>query len=108
MPPAFATEQRSEVHKNAAAKRLNPKRDSASADVPRWTSTGMCLSYLGGGGVGAQRWKHESANHKSSSVGSVENFQTLLAGLQRYPAISEAASRLLLFFSLSLPSLFTS
>lgn len=31
---AFGAGQRSEVHKNAAS----------SADVPQWTSTGMCLS----------------------------------------------------------------
>lgn len=69
---------------------------------PGFVSTGTYPSEHGGE-TAAWRWKCGSANQKSSSAVSVEKFQTLLAGMQRYPAISEDASRLLFgFFFLSL------
>lgn len=59
------------------------------------------------GKLAAWPWKRGSADRKSSSAGSVEKFQTLLAGLRRYPAISEDARRLLFGFFFSLALLFS-
>lgn len=78
---------------------------AAEGKKGRWSSGdaagGSCL--LDQVGAGRRGNCSLETHQKPSSAVSVEKFQMLLAGLQRYPAISEDASRLLFgFFFLSL------